>query len=265
MLPQRNAGHSEVSSPGAAPSPAVLTDFDDTAAVQNVAEMLLERFGDPSWKQVRQRFRAGEVTLKEYQEIAFRQIQADRAAMQAFVQENASLRPHFGALWDYCQIQGVPLAVVSQGLDFYIKALLDKEGFPKVPVYSVNTRFTRRGITYLYRHAHPGQKHLGNSKGLVVDQYRQQGHYVIYIGDGRSDFEAAERADLVFAHKVLAEECRRKQIPFQPFQDFGSVLAALRKFRSNVENTAPATGSQIRRGRPRETREFGSMHEEGSR
>jgi 2,3-diketo-5-methylthio-1-phosphopentane phosphatase len=218
---------------GADPSPAVLTDFDDTAAVQNVAEMLLERFGDPAWKQVRQRFRAGDLTLKQYQEIAFRLVQADRATMQAFVKENANLRPHFGALWDYCLAHGIPLAVVSQGLDFYIKALLEKEGFPQVPVYCVNTRFTRRGITYQYRHARPGQEHLGNSKGLVVDQYRQQGHYVIYAGDGRSDFEAAERADLVFAHKVLAEECQRKQIPFQPFQDFGDVLAALRGFSPN--------------------------------
>jgi 2-hydroxy-3-keto-5-methylthiopentenyl-1-phosphate phosphatase len=156
------------------------------------------------------------------------------------------------------------MAVVSQGLDFYIQALLDKEGFSQVPVYSVNTRFTRRGISYLYRHARPGQEHLGNSKGLVVDQYRQQGHYVIYAGDGRSDFEAAERADLVFAHKVLAEECQRQQIPFQPFQDFGGVLAALRKLRANGAGTAPATPGPGRRARPRETREFGSMHQEAS-
>ncbi len=265
MLPQPNTNHPAAGLPEAIRSPAVLTDFDDTAAVQNVAEMLLERFGHPSWKQVRQRFRAGEVTLKEYQETAFRQVQAGRATMQAFVQENASLRPHFGALWQYCLAQGVPMAVVSQGLDFYIQALLDKEGFPLVPVYSVNTRFTRQGITYQYRHAHPGQEHLGNSKGLVVDRYRQQGHYVIYIGDGRSDFEAAQRADLVFAHKVLAEECQRQQIPFRPFQDFGSVLAAVRKFRSSGASAGAATEKKAPRRRPRETREFGSAHEEGSR
>ena len=36
--------------------PAVLVDFDDTAAEQNVASLLLERFGDPSWQEVRERF-----------------------------------------------------------------------------------------------------------------------------------------------------------------------------------------------------------------
>ena len=41
------------------PHPVVLTDFDDTAAAQNVAEMLLNQFGDPDWKDVRQSFRDG--------------------------------------------------------------------------------------------------------------------------------------------------------------------------------------------------------------
>ena len=61
--------------------PAVLTDFDDTAAVQNVAEMLLTQFGDPTWQDVRRRFREGQLTLNQYQEITFRNIKADRATM----------------------------------------------------------------------------------------------------------------------------------------------------------------------------------------
>ena len=43
---------------------AVLTDFDDTAAVQNVAELLLKRCGAPDWMDVRQRFRDGHIELK---------------------------------------------------------------------------------------------------------------------------------------------------------------------------------------------------------
>ena len=38
---------------------AVLTDFDDTAAHQNVAELLLNRFGDSSLMDIRSRFRSG--------------------------------------------------------------------------------------------------------------------------------------------------------------------------------------------------------------
>ena len=211
-------------------APAVLTDFDDTAAEQNVAELLLHRFGDPTWTDIRARFREGEFTLIEYQEIVFRNILADRATMQAYVKENANLRPYFRELWDYCQNNRIPLAVVSQGLDFYIEALLEKEGYPQIPVYSVNTNFTQDGIIYEYRYMRPGHERQGNSKGLIVEKYRDQGYYIVYVGDGHSDFEAGEMADLLYAHRTLAEECKRKQIPFRPFSDFGDVLRGLEEF-----------------------------------
>ena len=213
--------------------PAVLIDFDDTAAAQNVAEMLLHRFGDPTWQEVRQQFRAGELTLKEYQEVTFTNIQASRSAMQSYVKENANLRPYFRELWLHCQERNVPMAIVSQGLDFYIQALLEQEGFSQVPVYAVETSFSPEGITFHYRFAHPGEEHLGNSKGLVVDRYKKSGHHVVFVGDGRSDFEAAVEADLVFAHSILAEECRRQGIPYRPFGDFGDVLSALQQYPLN--------------------------------
>ena len=210
--------------------PAVLSDFDDTAAEQNVAQMLLERFGDPTWQQVRDRFRAAELTLKEYQEITFRNIQADQATMQSYVKQHANFRPHFKDLWAYCSANGIPMAVVSLGLDFYIEALLEKEGLRQVPVHSVNTRFTPGGITYEYRYSRPGQDRQGNSKGLVVDGYRQKGHFIFYAGDGLSDLEAAPKADVLFAHRTLAEECLQRGIPFRPFNDFSGVLLAVREY-----------------------------------
>ncbi|PKB83390.1 MAG: hypothetical protein BZY88_02135 [SAR202 cluster bacterium Io17-Chloro-G9] len=220
-------------------TPAVLIDFDDTAAEQNVAGLLLERFGDPSWQEVRERFRGGELTLKEYQEITFRNILADRAVMQDYVKEHANLRPYFHEVWSYCSMHHLPMAIVSQGLDFYIQALLDKEGLNQVKVYSVNTKFTPEGITYQYYHTLPGHEREGNSKGLVVDSYKERGHYIIYAGDGTSDLEAAPKADLLFAHRTLAEECRRQEIPFRPFKDFQTVLLALREVHRDSHHSTP--------------------------
>ncbi len=222
--------------------PAVLVDFDDTASEQNVAGLLLERFGDPSWQEVRDRFRAGELTLKEYQEIAFRNILADRAVMQNYVKEHANLRPYFHEVWSYCAVHRLPMAIVSQGLDFYIQALLDKEDLTQVPVYCVNTKFTPQGITYQYHYALPGKEREGNSKGLVVDTYKERGYYIIYAGDGISDLEAAPKADLLFAHRTLAEECRRQEIPYRPFKDFQAVLLALREI--HLDGHQPASGEE---------------------
>ena len=215
------------------PRPAVLTDFDDTAAAQNVAELLLNRFGHPDWIDVRQSFRDGYMDLKEYQEITFRNIQADRATMQSYVKEHANLRPYFKELWHFCRSNDIPMAVVSQGLDFYIEALLEKEGVARVPVYAVGTEFHDGSISYHYYHAYPGKESQGNSKRFVVESFQERGCHVFFAGDGRSDLEAARAADVIFAHSALAKFCDDEGISYQPFEDFSGMLLSVREFSRN--------------------------------
>ena len=74
---------------------------------------------------------------------------------------------------------------------------------------------------------------MGNSKGLVVDQFSRRGHYIFFAGDGSSDFEAAERADMVFAHRTLARHCSEQKIPFREFTDFEDMFRAVRSFSRN--------------------------------
>jgi len=218
------------------PQPAVLTDFDDTAAEQNVAEILLNRFGNPDWKDVRQSFRDGYMDLKEYQEITFRNIEAD--TMQSYVKEHANLRPYFRELWGYCRANGFPMAVVSQGLDFYIEALLEKEGVARVPVYAVETEFHNGSISFHYNHAYPGKESLGNSKGFVVESFQERGCHVFFAGDGRSDLEAARTADVIFAHSTLAKFCDDEGIAYQPFEDFAGMLLSVREYSQNWHGEA---------------------------
>ena len=218
--------------------PALLTDFDDTAAVQNVAELLLNRFGDPGWTEVRRQFRDGAMNLKEYQEITFRNIRADRPAMQHYVREHALLRPYFSELHKFCRNNGIPLAVVSQGLDFYISALLERDGLGDVPIYAVDTTFEQGRISYHYNHAYPGRESQGNSKALIVERYQQQGYYVVFAGDGASDQEASRQADMVFAHRTLARYCEQEGIEYHPFQDFRAILLAVRELHLKANGAA---------------------------
>ena len=84
--------------------------------------------------------------------------------------------------------------MVSQGLDFYISALLERDGYRDVPIYAVDTSFDRGQISYHYNHTYPGREAQGNSKALiVVEQFQQQGYFVIFAGDGASDQEASAK------------------------------------------------------------------------
>ena len=208
---------------------AVLCDYDDTTAVENVAELLLDRFGGDGWKDFRELFRRGQLSLREYQERAFAAVTAGRDEMMALVQERVHLRPGFKELHHFCCTHRLPLAIVTNGLDFYVRALLEREGLTDVPFYSVETAFTPQGIRYSYPFADEScPVNWGNCKCLVLDTFRRKGYRIAYVGDGRSDFCPALRADIVFARSSLRQHCLASGIPFVPFEDFHTVLLTLR-------------------------------------
>ena len=110
----------------------------------------MARFGDNGWHEMRAQFRSGRFTLREYQEASFASVNAGRDEMMALVRDNATLRAGFKDLHAYCQRHDIPLAIVSNGLDFYVEALLQREGLDDVPFYTVQTRFSNNGIEFSY-------------------------------------------------------------------------------------------------------------------
>ncbi len=107
---------------------AVLCDFDDTITQENVAHLILDRFGDGSWREVRRRYLEGSIPPQEYFERQFTLVRATRSEMQGYVREKGHIRDGFPALARYCRQRGVELAVITLGLDFYVQALLEQQG-----------------------------------------------------------------------------------------------------------------------------------------
>lgn len=218
-------------------NPAVLCDFDDTTAVENVAELLLDHFSeDGAWRGLRRQAQESLISFREYQQRAFEGTGAGRDEMKAVVKAKATLRPCFKELWEYCRAREVPLAIVTVGLDFYVDALLEREGLEDVPRYAVTTRFNHQGISFEYPYPWEGSGgsdrevclRWGSCKCRVLEGYAKQGHSLVYVGDGRSDYCPATIADLVFARGQLAQLCRENEVEYLEFEDFGDVIEALR-------------------------------------
>ena len=229
-----------------APRPAVICDFDDTTAVENIAQMLLEHLSeDATWQELRNRSQQGLLSLKEYQEQAFNNVKASREAMKSLVKAKATLRPHFKPMWQYCQDMGIPLAIVTVGLDFYVDALLEREGLEAVPRYAVKTSFTPQGIVYEYPCTWDGSggsdletcSQWGNCKCSVLTRYRKMGYSIFYVGDGRSDYCPASIADRIFARSHLARICSERQVSYNEFNDFRDVITALEEYHGREVQT----------------------------
>ena len=208
---------------------AILCDFDDTTADQNVAHLVLNEFGPQNWRELIEQFHQGKIAPKEYFEAPFRNLTTEKSVLQAHVRKFANLRAGFLTLANFCKDNSVELGIVTYGLDFYVEALLQREDLEWIPTFSVGTQFSSSGIKFDYNYTRDDCSKWGNCKCSIVEQYQESGHRVYYAGDGISDFCPARKTDLVFARSGLLEMCKKENLRHIELHDFFEVTKHLEK------------------------------------
>ncbi|WP_049623933.1 MtnX-like HAD-IB family phosphatase [Frateuria defendens] len=219
----------------------ILCDFDGTISVEDVIDSLLDRFGRPGWEALEQDWRAGRIGSR-----------ACMSGQVALLDMNAQeLDRHLDGLWiDHAfpafvaraRALGVPLRVVSDGLDYAIERILGRYGLAGLPLaanhLSPGTPPQRWQLSSPYQ----AEGCLsGTCKCARLAEARAGGAArTLLIGDGASDFCAADRADFVFAKHRLIEHCRAAGIPYVPITGFEDALDLLPRLLDGSLLAAPA-------------------------
>lgn len=209
---------------------AVLTDFDGTVTRTDVAEDLLQAFAPPEWWEIEQEHRARRIGTRETMIRQFALVRANEDEMVRFVDEHVRLDETFPPFVAACRTRGIPVEIVSEGLDFYLHHLLRKWGID-VPARTNRTRFEPGRVRIEYPYADPTCDLCGTCKLRRLFELRVAGYRVAYIGDGHSDLCPAVEADVVFAKRELAQLCREEAIEFIPFDTFADVQREMERWR----------------------------------
>ncbi len=206
----------------------VLLDFDGTLVGPNVAMLLVETFcpdGARVAREVDEALHAGAISLREAWDREVALLPRERIEeMREFVVREVPLREGAVELAALFRRHSVDVTVLSGGLDFFIRPVLDREGLP-YPVLSERLVVEPDRLGIEYPHGHPECRICGICKANVVVRAPVRGVPTVFVGDGSTDRYAAEVADVVFARRRLQEYCRRQGIPFVPFEDFTPVTA----------------------------------------
>ena len=221
----------------------VLCDFDGTASVVDVGNELLDRFTGNGWEEIDRDYCEGRIGSRvAYARIAplFR---GERERMLDYVLAKASLDSHFKDFHDYCRRGGMDLKILSDGLDFYIEAILRKNNLAEIEYFANFVRFQDDGrLSIEFPQPSPDCGKCGNCKSRIVARYRPFYDRIIYIGDSYSDVCPARRADLVFAKNILFEKCSGNGTPCVHYRHFGDIRRYLeRRFRSGFTGAKPRT------------------------
>ena len=131
---------------------AVLTDFDGTVTRTDVAEDILEAFAPSEWWAIEEEHRARKIGTRETMVRQFALVHATRSEILRFVDANVRVDETFPSFVAYCKTRGLPLEIVSEGLDFYLTHLLDKWRIT-VPVRTNRTAFEEGRVVISYPYA----------------------------------------------------------------------------------------------------------------
>ena len=203
----------------------VFVDFDGTIAPVDTTDLLLERFAAPAWREIEDDWKAGRIGSRECLVRQIDLVRASQAEMEAFV-AGIEIDAGFPEFASVCRRLGHSVTIVSDGLDRTIRAVLERYHL-QLPFYANSLQWqggNRWRLSFPYAHS-DCQALSGNCKCRFIEGQPQQ--LRIVVGDGRSDFCVAGRADLVLAKGALLEHCRTAEIPHLAFTDFDAASLQL--------------------------------------
>jgi HAD superfamily hydrolase (TIGR01509 family) len=150
--------------------------------------------------------------------------------MHRFIEEHAKIDPHFQAFCQSCRQAGLDVKIISDGLDFYIRKILDIHQLSDVPFFANQARFLKGDrMALAFPNCNDACGRCGTCKKNLVQLYRQSYDSILVVGNGLSDRCAAREADFVFAKDSLYAYCIDQDIPCHFFGDFGEIQADLQK------------------------------------
>jgi 2,3-diketo-5-methylthio-1-phosphopentane phosphatase len=207
---------------------SVLVDFDGTIAPTDTTDLLLERFAAPAWRVIEEEWQSGRIGSRECLVRQIDLVRATPAEIDAFL-AGIEIDAGFPGFVSLCRRLGASISVLSDGLDYSVATILKRYGL-KLPFYANHLQWLGEDRWRLtFPHARSDCLSLsGNCKCSLAEVAASQVRIV--VGDGRSDFCLAQRADLVLAKGALLAHCRASGLPHQPFNSFADATEFLARW-----------------------------------
>jgi 2-hydroxy-3-keto-5-methylthiopentenyl-1-phosphate phosphatase len=221
----------------------VFSDFDGTISVEDATDFILSRFADSEWEIIEDEWKRGLIGSAECMQRQIALIHATRQELDQALDE-ISIDPGFKSFNDFCWEHGIPVTVISDGVDYFIKRILARHHLEYLPIIANELAITGLNGHTSYRLSSPySDPACASASGVCKCRAVASPDMRIYIGDGRSDFCVSDKPDLIFAKGKLAEYCTQKSIPFIAYCQFTDVTRALQQALPEIIRREPTVAN----------------------
>lgn len=207
----------------------LVSDFDGTVTENDVYSLVIDRHLPAGAPDIWGAYLAGELTHFEAMARYMEFFPTEPAAMERLLE---ATRPDPGLADAIRRLRegGWEVVIVSAGSSWYIHRILASAGV-QVPVHSNPGRIEpNRGLVLeLDRESPFFHSLIGVDKSAVVRDALARYERVAFAGDGPPDLEPSllVEGDLRFARGWLANELKRRQLPYRPYRRWSGIAAAL--------------------------------------
>ncbi len=209
---------------------AVFCDFDGTISRRDVGYNMFRHFSGGRNDELVPLWSSGQITTRECLRREAAMVRTTRDEMNRFL-DQFRLNRGFEEFVALCRSVGIDMTIMSDGLDFYIRYILNRHGLGDIPLLTNIGRLNGDGSMEVeFPFTNRECTRCGSCKGERIQEYRaEQGGpvTVVFVGDGFSDVCALAQSDLILAKKDLEEYCRQHNIGYAPYDDFNDVVRYL--------------------------------------
>lgn len=202
-----------------------VSDFDGTITKNDTLSKFLEDYADPKWLDIENDWRDGKFGSQECLVKQFALIPNMSAELVDNFLDSMQIDEYFIPFANKLKNKGIPVVILSDGLDYFINKILEKNNLDFINVITNHAYFDDWG-KFIIEFPNDS-KHCSNNAGTckckVIKNLKKRYKKVIYAGDGASDFCVSKEPDIVFAKSGLIEYCKNNELQHTPFSNYKDI------------------------------------------
>ncbi len=212
----------------------IVSDFDGTIGFFNIEPEILKNI-DSGWEELSREFFEGKIGSKEAYRRAIALFKIKREFLLNMIDTHFSIDSGFPPFHEKIRERGWKFFVVSDGFRIYIERVLEKYDITPDKVFANEVVFDADGnlVDVVFPHEDPECGRFATCKKKIIEKIKEEApdSSIFYFGDGKTDFDVADKVDFLFAKGELAIFASEKSIPFVNFKNFTRMLTLLGKIR----------------------------------
>lgn len=207
----------------------VICDFDGTITKVDSINDFLDKFADKKWLDIEADWVAGKVSTCDAMRGQFGLVKnMTEEKLNAFF-ESMEIDETFIDFRRFAAENNIKIVIVSDGFEYFIRRILEKYGIKDIEIYSNHFEFNNGNFKMDFPNIKSDcVRHAGTCKCHFIKNFKNKYDTVFYVGDGPSDYCAADKVDFLFAKKRLLTYCKANDIPYNEYIDFNEVINNVR-------------------------------------